>query len=376
MVNTEPDFEAEGLLAGLEGAARDARIDLLARLAADGVTLEELRRAVSEDRLALLPVERVLGGGGGRHTLDEVAELAGVERELLERYWRALGMAVAAEDQAVFTERDLEAAKRIATLRAAGLPDGGILEIARLLGMTMSQLAAANRSLIADAVLGTVENESEVAKRFADAARTFMPEIGKSLSYVLELHLREQIRHDALGEAELATGRLESAQEVTVCFADMVGFTQLGESLAPDELGGVTGRLTELVAEVVAPPVRLVKMIGDAAMLVGPEPRPVLDAGLALVESAEREGEGFPLLRAGLACGEALSRAGDWYGRPVNLASRITTRARPGSVLTSEELHDALEDCYRWSFAGARRLKGIHGEAKLYRCRRAEPGRG
>ena len=364
------DFEAEGLLEGLEGEAREARARLLARLAEEGVSIDELRRAVAEDRLVLVPVERALGGGDGRHTVAEVAELAGIERGLLDRYWRALGMAIAAEDQRAFTDRDVTAAKRIAALRAAGLPDDGILEIARLLGMNMSQLAAANRRLIADAFLREGDTEYEVATRFADAARTFMPAIEESLSYVLELHLREQIRHDAVGASELSTGRLESAQEATICFADMVGFTRLGESLEPEELGGVTGRLTEIVAEVVEPPVRLVKLIGDAAMLVGPEPRPVLDAALAVVEAAEREGEGFPVLRAGVACGPALSRAGDWYGRPVNLASRITTRARPGSVLVSEQVHDALEDSYRWSFAGAKRLKGIDGEPRLYRCRR------
>jgi len=370
MGKAEMDFEAEGLLEGLEGEARAARERLLAGLADDGVSAEELRRAVAEDRLALVPVERALGGGGGRHTASEVAELTGVERELLDRYWRALGMAVAGDDEEVFTERDVEAARRIAALREAGLPDEGILEIARLLGMSMSQLAAANRRLIADAFLREGDTELDVATRFAQAAEAFLPAIGESLSYVLELHLREQIRHDAVGASELSSGRLESAQQVTVCFADMVGFTQLGESLEPDELGGVTGRLTELVSEVVEPPVRLVKLIGDAAMLVGAEPAPVLDAALALVEAAGREGKGFPLLRAGVACGEALGRAGDWYGRPVNLASRITTRARPDSVLASAEVHEALADSYRWSFAGAKRLKGIDGETKLYRCRR------
>ena len=92
----------------------------------------------------------------------------------------------------------------------------------------------------------------------------------------------------------------------------------------------MTGRLGELAAAVVEPPVRLVKMIGDAAMVVGPEPGPVVEAALALVEAAENEGEDFPLLRAGVASGQALARAGDWYGRPVNLASRITAIARPG----------------------------------------------
>ncbi|MQA76102.1 MAG: adenylate/guanylate cyclase domain-containing protein, partial [Solirubrobacterales bacterium] len=75
---SEIDFEAEGLLAGLEGEPREARRRLLTELAEDGVPLEELRRAVAEDRLVLLPVERVLSGGGGRYTAAEIAQRAGL----------------------------------------------------------------------------------------------------------------------------------------------------------------------------------------------------------------------------------------------------------------------------------------------------------
>ena len=246
-----------------------------------------------------------------------------------------------------------------------------MLEVARLLGMSMSQLAAANRRLIAQTFMREGDTEYDVAKRFAAAARAFMPLVGETLPYVLALHLREQIRHDAFGVAELSAGRVAAAGEATVCFADMVDFTRLGETLEPEALGTVTGRLGELAAAAVAPPVRLVKMIGDAAMVVGPDPGPVVEVALELVEAAAREGEDFPLLRAGVATGRALPRAGDWYGRPVNLASRITGVARPGSVLAAEEVRDALAASYAWSFAGERRLKGIDGRVKLFRCRRA-----
>jgi adenylate cyclase len=365
---TEIDFEAEGLLAGVDGAARDARLRLLRELAEDGVELEELRRAVAEDRLVLLPVERVLSGGAERLTPIEVAERAGIELEFLKRQWRALGMALVEDEEPAYTERDVEAAQRLRLLREAGVPDDGVLETARLLGMSMSQLAAANRRLIADAFTQEGDTEYDVAKRFEAAASALMPMIGQSLGYVLNLHLREQIRHDAFGLADLESGRSALADEVTVCFA--VGFTRLGEALDPEALGTVTGRLGELAADAVEPPVRLVKLIGDAAMLVGPEPRPVLDAALDLVDAADAQGEEFPPLRAGVASGSAIPRAGDWYGRPVNLASRVTAIARPGSVLATREVHDALEDAYAWSHAGSRRLKGIEGSVRLYRCRR------
>ena len=144
------DFEAEGLLEGLDEPGREARLRLLSELADAGVPLEELRHAVSENRLALLPVERVLGGES-RHTAAEVAERSGLEPEFLRRQWRAQGLAVPAEGAAAFTDRDLEAARRVAALRAGGLPEEGILEVSRVLGMTMSQLAAATRGLVAEA---------------------------------------------------------------------------------------------------------------------------------------------------------------------------------------------------------------------------------
>ena len=363
------DWEAEGLLEGLGGEAREAREKLLAELLDDGVELGELQTAVAEDRLALLPVERLLSGGTERLTLAEAADRAGVDEDFLARDWRALGMALPGEDARIFTERDVEAARRVASLVEGGIPEEGVYEIARLLGMSMSQLAAANRRLIADAFLREGDTEYDAAKRFAAVAETFLPLIGDSLSYVLALHLREQIRHDAFGVAELSSGQAGPADDATICFADLVDFTQLGETLEPEELGSVTGRLAELASAAVESPVRLVKMIGDAAMLVGPEPGPVVEAALEMVGAAADEGEDFPLLRAGVAGGKALTRGGDWYGRPVNLASRITAIARPGSVLTDAGVHEALGDDYDWSFAGERRLKGIEDRVRLYRCR-------
>jgi adenylate cyclase len=167
-------------------------------------------------------------------------------------------------------------------------------------------------------------------------------------------------------------GPLPGSREVAVCFADLVGFTRLGEEVAPDELGRLATRMEALAYDVASPPVRLVKTIGDAAMLAAPEPEPLLGAALALLDAAEAEGGDFPQLRAGAALGLAVPSAGDWFGRPVNLASRITSIARPGSLLVERELCDAAGGRYRASFAGERRLRGIREPVRLFRMRRAE----
>jgi adenylate cyclase len=363
------DFEAEGLLKGTRGRYRESRRQLLTELASQGVSLEELREAVAQDRLALLPVERLLEGEGRRYSAEEISELAGLDLELLNRQRQALGLPVGDPSEPSYTEDDLTAARRIRSVLDAGLSPDDVYDTARVMGLAVSQLAAASRAVIAEAMLRKGDTELEAARRYSAAASALLPILAPSLEHTLRLHIREQLRHDAIGRAELAAGTVSGSQEVSVCFADLVGFTKLGERLPPDELAAVIGRLDEIAREFARPPVRLVKMIGDGAMLVSPDNDALLQSGIELVDAAERESQSFPSLRAGVARGVALSRAGDWYGQPVNLASRITEIAYPGSVLCASEVHDVAGDGYRWSSAGSRRLKGIEGQVKLFRVR-------
>ena len=113
---------------------------------------------------------------------------------------------------------------------------------------------------------------------------------------------------------------------------------------------------------------KIVKEIGDAVMLVAPEPTPLVDAALGLVEGSEGQ-DGLPAIRAGIAYGPAVNRWGDWYGSTVNVASRLTGRARPSSVLATEAVRDAA-DGYEWSFAGEKKLKGLSSPVRAYRARR------
>jgi adenylate cyclase len=362
------EFEAEGLLEGTRGRAREARRELLSELIDDGATLGELTRAVEEDRLILLPVERLLEGGGPRYTSAGVADQVGIDVELLRFLRRAIGLPMPGPGEAAFTEADVEAARRVKSMVDAGLPKDELLEVTRAIGVAMSQVTAASRGLVGRAMLRPGDSELDVAHRYLDAAQTLRPLMAPTLEYFFDLQLREQLRNDAFGGAELAAGRAAGSEEMAACFADLIGFTRVGERLDPEDLGALVGRLTEMAGEVAVAPVRLVKMIGDAAMLVSSDTPALVESALSLVEAAEALD--FPQLRAGVARGPAVPRAGDWYGRPVNLASRITAIARPGSVLCSREVRDVAAEGYRWSYAGRRRLKGIEGSIELFRVRR------
>jgi adenylate cyclase len=373
---SEPiDFVAEGLLDGLEGEHRSERLALLEQLAGEGVPLADLRRATSSGTIMFLGADRVISGGR-RYTADEVAEQSGVELEFLFAARRAMGLPIPEPDEPVFADDELQAARMLHIGRAAGISDAETLELLRVLGRGLAPVAETLRSVPLRLVLRPGMSEPELASSYAKAAGELYPLVQPLVASMLALHMRHATESEVISTFERTGGRLPGSRAVTICFADLVGFTRLGEEVPADQLGRLAVRLEALASEIAAPPVRLVKTLGDAAMLASPEPEPLLAATLGLLEAADREGEDFPQLRAGAALGDALPRAGDWFGRPVNLASRITSVARPGAMLVERDVHDAAREHFRWSFAGERHLRGIRGPVALFRARRLDPGAG
>jgi adenylate cyclase len=358
------DFAAAGLLDGLEGAERGQREQLLARLVDDGFSVDDLRKAVQENRLALLPVDEVLGGA---YSAEEIEERTDLPAGMMVRIRRLHGLPEPRPEDKVFSEEDIAAARSTKLFLDAGFSEERITEITRVLGEGMGRLATTIIAAFAETFLQKGDNEEDVALRFAELAEQLTPATAPILLAAFNAHLREAVSRAMLGRAELASGDALGSQELTICFADLVGFTRLGNQVEVLELGTVAGRLADLAASITESPVRLIKTIGDAAMFVSPDPVPLVGVALELIEAFERED--LPSLRAGIASGPALVRAGDFYGNSVNLASRVTGVARPGSVLCTQEVRDAAPDAYEWSPAGRFRLKGVSGNTRLYRAR-------
>jgi adenylate cyclase len=366
-----PDFEALGLLDGLEGDAREARLELLRWLHQDGVSVEEMQTSAAEGRLALLPAEHALGGLGTM-TPEEIADEAGVELETLESVRRASGLPLPPRGVAELGELDLFGARALKAFIEGGLPVDGLIEASRVFGEAAAHAAAAAGTLANVALTQEGDTEYEYARRFGMATRELTPYAAELLSVMYMLHNRENIRQEIVAAEDIAAGRRNDVHEVTIGFCDVVGFTRLGEGVAAADLGAIAARLAALAADAVEPPVRLVKTIGDAVMLVGPEPAPLLETILSLMDAAEREGEQFPSLHAGVAHGQALRRWGDYYGEPVNLAARLTERARPTALIADKAVRDrAGDDGFSWSDAGLKKLKGISEPLPVFRCRRA-----
>lgn len=366
-MGVDVDIEASGLLHGLEGKARQDRAELIGWLLDRGFSMEQIR--ASRAAPMLLPSYRVLGDDGTFVSARQICESIGIELDLLQRLQRAAGLPrIENPDAAVLPRADVEAAARAKYLIDFGAEPDDAVAVVRVLSEGLRRTAATMRDAGLKIWVKPGASETELAQAAEQMAELATPQLGPLVVAILMLQLRHTFETEWVSAAELSAGKLPGARTVAVAFADITGFTRLGEALPPEDLEHVASRLAALAHEVSGGPVRFIKTIGDAVMLVCPQPGLLLKAVLDLVKLAADEG--LPRLRAGVAMGEAVSRAGDWFGRPVNVASRITAVARPGTVLVAESVRDSTSSAsFDWIPAGTRRLKGVRGEVKLFRVR-------
>jgi adenylate cyclase len=368
------DEGTSGLLDGLTGKARAERAELVDWLVQQGFSVDEIKSSFSP---MLLAARRALGDDGHYVSARETSQKTGLQLDQLIRFQRAAGLpAVDDPDARVFLQSDADTAVHVKRFLDLGIDPDLLLGIVRVLAQGLANACEVMSVAALAAVLRPGASERDTAQGTHALVSAAAPLLGPTINDLLLLQLRNTLQTEAVNADERAAGTPRpEAKMVGAAFADLVGFTALGEELPPEQLEQLANRLAELAHDVAQPPVRFIKTIGDAVMFVSPEPAELLDAVLALLDTAAAD-ESLPRLRVGVAYGSAVSRAGDWFGSPVNLASRVTAAARPGAVLVSGPARDEIGDEYRfrWSFAGTKRFKGIAGEVKVYRARRVDQG--
>ncbi|WP_306439046.1 adenylate/guanylate cyclase domain-containing protein [Mycolicibacterium brumae] len=374
-MQVDPRIENSTLLDGLSGKAREERAELISWLLDNGETIESIGATASP---VLLPARRVIGDDGQRVSLRELAESTGLDMEFQERMMRAMGLPHALDpDAKAYLRADGETTAIVRFYLDSGYDPDELVRITRVLSEALTAVAEQMRNASLGLIMHPGATELDIAQRGRQTMQAAEPTLGPMITGLVMLKLRHSLEIEAVTEAERAQGARPGAREIAVAFADLVDFTRFGEARSPEDVEQIALRLADLVREVIEPPVRLVKTIGDAVMLVSPDPEALLHVLMEFVERAEAEPE-LPQLRVGMAWGPAVGRSGDWFGSPVNLASRVTAVARPGSVLVAETLRDRLAHLqdYAWTYVGHRKLKGIRGETRLHRVRRQGVGGG
>jgi adenylate cyclase len=278
-------------------------------------------------------LERLLLGGPRRYTRLQVAELAGMPPERTQRLWRALGFADAADDDPAFTDADVAALGILSSLIESSFVDPMTeASIARAMGQALSRLADWQTDMLADvlASAGAEERRTGTAEEAVDAARALLPLLRAVQDYVWRRHLA------ANADRLIAAPGADDRRDLCVGFVDLVGFTTRSRGMGGRELGAMVEDFEAIAAEVIARHRgRVVKTVGDGVLFTTAAAVDAVEIGLTLPDAWHAEDR--PPLRVGAAYGPVLTRLGDVYSPVVNLASRLTSIARPGTVLVDRE---------------------------------------
>jgi adenylate cyclase len=348
-----------------------AHARIVARLRERGHRLEEIREAGRQGRLSYGYIESLFGRDEPvERTLRDAAAETGLEPALIERFWTSIGLAPGSLD--ALTDEDLEALRYVASVLDAGFPLVAFLQLCRVYGQTLSQIADAevrlfhlyvHEPLMRDGVPGL-----QMAEEMESLARDLLPLASPLMDYVHRRFLQHFVAQDVVGhmEEELEAGEAEAGRvRVAIAFADLAGYTRFTEEEGEEEALSLVERFVEGVTNTLPEDARVVKTIGDEVMVVGNDVQALVDWAVGYVGLFEER----PEPRIGLHWGSALYRDGDYFGREINLASRVVARARGGEVLVTDSVVDAVSGAHLgFEGIGQVKLKGFDQPRQLCRA--------
>lgn len=326
------------------------------------------RAAVDPHALGPDEIEARLLGRPASMGRREISRGAQVSLVSARRLWHALGFPIVDDDDAMFTEADLDALRDVARLiRDFDVDDDLALAMTRALARSADRLAVWQTQLFAEAVAAPADpgdpsaaplTDLEVAQQAASRLVTIAGEMEPLMMYVWRRHLA-----NALTRMLADAGRKDapSAPPRAIGFADLVNFTSLVRRLTERQLAALVQRFELLASDVVTTHGgRVIKTVGDEVLFVHSDPAAAAAIALDLVE-AMGEDDLLPAVRVGMAWGTVVSRLGDVFGVTVNRASRLTAVTPSGLVFVDDEFARRLGTVSGFSTTPQRRrsLRGI-----------------
>jgi adenylate cyclase len=354
-------------------AAAQARV--VARMRERGHSLEDLKEAGREGKLAFGFTEELFSGSRESYSIEQAAAETGLEPELVERILVILGTP---KGQRELSREDLAALRHCARVLAAGFPLVAFLQLVRVYAQSMRRIADAevrlfhlyvHEPLIRDAV-----PELEMAEEMGELAGDILPLAAPLTDYLHQRYLRFFVEQDVVGHMEsgsaMDTAEIELGHiHVTFCFIDLTGFTRYTEEEGDIEALDVVENFVTGVESTLPREATIVKTIGDEVMVVSPDPASLTEWAVDFLSRFPQR----PQPRVGIHYGDAVYRDGDYFGSQVNLAHRVVNRALAGEVLVTDAVCEAIaaSESLRFEPIGEVSLKGFPTPTELFVVRAA-----
>ena len=347
-----------------------AHARIVSRLRGRGHSLEEVRQAAQEGRLAFGFLEELFPDQGGKLEVRDVAEQTGLEPALIERIWSSVGFPIRELDD--LSDDDVQALRYISSVLEAGFPLVAFLQLVRVYGQAMSQIADAevrlfhlyvHEPLMRDGVPGL-----QMAEEMENLARDLLPLASPIMDYIHQRFLQHFVEQDVVGHMEVELSEQEDMGRVrvAVAFADLAGYTRYTEEAGEEEALSTVERFIDAVQNTLPEDARIIKTIGDEVMIVAQDVSALTDWAVGF----QRLYRDRPTPRIGIHQGVTLYRDGDYFGRDVNLAARVVARARGGEVLVTDAVTGQVgrTDHLEFEDIGEVKLKGFDQPATLCRA--------
>ncbi len=362
-----------GLVPGHDGTwtqASLAYLRVVARLRERGHTLQEIKRASESGQLISGPIETLLKDSGPRYTLKQASRESGLDTKMIARIFGAMGLHVHNGDG--LSEEDVQILKYAHAVIGAGFPLTAYLQLMRVYGQKIAQIADAEVRLIHlyvhEPLVQAGVPSAEIAEELEGLTRDVLPLAAPLMNYLHGRLLAEFVEQDMIGhmEADMAEGTLDEGRiRVAIAFADLAGFARLTVELGDEAAVGTVERFVQAAGQTLPVDARVVKTLGDEVMVVGS------DAAALTAWAVDLQAEldpAEPPARIGLHFGEVLYRDGDYYGREVNQAARVVARAGAGEVLVTRPVVDIADgiEGVRFTRIGEVRLKGFSEPTELF----------
>jgi adenylate cyclase len=351
-------------------AAAQARV--VARMRERGHSLEELRRAVRDGRLAFGYIEDLLPGHRDRPVArGEAAERTGLEEDLIERVMTLLGTPTALEG--TLSEQDVEAVSDMGAVLEAGFPLVALLQLVRVYAQSIRKIAEAEVRLfhiyVHEPLIRQGVDALEMADEMEGLARELLPLTSPLMEYIHQRYLRFYIEQDVVGHMEVDFGGLRQMGRLTMafCFVDLTGFVRYTEEEGDDEALDLIERFIETVEATLPAEALIVKTIGDEVMIVSPDPVVLTEWAVGFLTLFQER----PQPRVGIHFGRAVYRDGDYFGTEVNLTHRVVARALGGEVLVTTAVAESIGDSAYLELdpIGGVELKGFPDPVELFSVR-------
>jgi adenylate cyclase len=343
---------------------------LVARMRERGHSLAEIRRATEEGRLAFGFLEELFPTDQDRYSIRQAARQAGLQPGLVRRIVTGLG--ISPEHSETISEDELQLLRYVAAALESGFPLAALLQLIRVYGQAMAQVADAEVRLfhlyVHEPLLRSGAAGVEAADQMHALSREVLPLAAPVMDQLHQRYLQHFVEQDVVGhmESDLGDDSIDLGRmRVAIAFADLAGYTRLTEEEGELTALGAVERFVEAVEITLPEEARVIKTIGDEVMIVGSDPAALTDwaVGFQRLQS-ER-----PLPRIAVHYGVALYREGDYYGRDVNIASRVAARSGGGEVLVTRPVVDEVGPHLEFERIAEIKLKGFKEATEIFIAR-------